>query len=192
MRVNEIFYSLQGEGVNSGVPMIFIRLSGCNLKCSFCDTEHWDFVEMSFDEILAALKSYPCQRVVITGGEPTLSFDEQFVDFLHRNGYWIAVETNGTRPVPAGIDWITVSPKAAFVGNAGTPVVKKCNELKLLFDGEHQVETFGIDADYFCLQPCDVGDAERNRSITRGCIEYIQAHPEWRLSLQTHKMVGIQ
>lgn len=192
MRINEIFYSLQGEGANSGVPMIFVRFSGCNLKCSFCDTQHQSYTEMSLEDILAELKKYPCKRIVVTGGEPTLSIDSSFTEFMHQHGYWIAMETNGTHTVPEGIDWVTVSPKEVFVGSTGMPVVKKCNEVKALYDGIHEVKTYDIEADYYCLQPCDVGDAEQNRKIVKGCVEYIESHPEWRLSLQTHKILDIQ
>ena len=193
MRVNEIFYSLQGEGVNSGVPMIFIRLSGCNLKCSFCDTEHWDFVEMDFDEILAALKSFPCQRVVITGGEPTLSFDEKFVDFLHDNGYWIAIETNGTRELPPSLDWVTLSPKSAIDGGNNEPcVLTRCNELKVVYCGQNLQEYNEIQAKHRFLQPCYDEDPVKCRTNRDACVQAVLTNPGWRLSLQIHRALNIR
>lgn len=191
-RVNDIFYSLQGEGYNTGRAAVFLRFAGCNLRCPFCDTEFMDYREMSDDDIIAALRSFSSQFVVITGGEPTLQLNRQFVDLLHSHGYEIAIETNGTRPVPEGIDWVTVSPKLAFVGEKGRPIVKTCNELKCIFDGDTIVENYGIKAQYYYLQPCDTGDADKNRAIMSACIAYIKTHPRWRLSLQTHKLVGFK
>lgn len=196
-RINEIFQSLQGEGRNTGRAAVFIRFAGCNLRCPFCDTDFTDYREMSDEEILSAIAAFPSRFVVITGGEPTLQADERLITMLHDSGYEIAMETNGTRPVPAGVDWITVSPKVDFVGHAGRPAVMRCNELKCVFGeshatGEADVSDCGIEADYYYLQPCDTGDAERNSRITKACIDYICRHPRWRLSLQTHKLTGIR
>ncbi|MBR4506739.1 MAG: 7-carboxy-7-deazaguanine synthase QueE, partial [Bacteroidales bacterium] len=118
MIINEIFYSLQGEGYYSGTPAVFVRLSGCNLQCPFCDTQHGAGTEMSEEEIVDAVKCYPARHVVITGGEPSLQLTESLVDILHAAGKYMAVETNGTRPLPANVDWITLSPKSAFVDGA--------------------------------------------------------------------------
>ena len=123
-RVNDIFYSLQGEGRNTGRAAIFIRFAGCNLKCPFCDTDFAQYEEMSDEDILNRIKSYPSHFVVLTGGEPSLQVDRQLVDLLHKHGYELAMETNGTHPIVDGIDWITCSPK-------GNTVIKRCNELKL-------------------------------------------------------------
>lgn len=191
-RINEIFYSLQGEGHNTGRAAVFIRFAGCNLRCPFCDTDFETAALMTDDDIIKAIAPYPTRFAVITGGEPTLQLDDALVDALHRQGYEIAIETNGTRRVPGGIDWITVSPKQAFVGTHGIPVVRRCNELKCVFDGQNAVDDYGIEADYYYLQPCDTGDNARNARIAHACMDYIMAHPRWRLSLQTHKLIGFK
>ena len=110
-KINEIFYSLQGEGFHTGTPAVFVRFSGCNLKCSFCDTQHESGVMMSDDDIVAEVSRYPSTMVILTGGEPSLWIDEAFVDRLHEAGKYVCIETNGTRPLPANIDWVTCSPK---------------------------------------------------------------------------------
>ena len=111
MRVNEIFYSLQGEGYFTGTPAVFLRLSGCNLKCWFCDTRHHEAREMKPDEIVAEMQQYPSRHLVITGGEPSLQLDREFINLLHEHGYFVQVETNGTMRLPSNVDWITCSPK---------------------------------------------------------------------------------
>lgn len=185
-RVNDIFYSLQGEGRNTGRAAIFIRFAGCNLKCPFCDTDFAQYEEMSDEDILNRIKSYPSRFVVLTGGEPSLQVDRQLVDLLHKHGYELAMETNGTHPIVDGIDWITCSPK-------GNTQIKRCNELKCIFEGNTQhPDDHGIIAEYKYLQPCDVQDAERNAQIVKRCFDYILQHPEWRMSLQTHKLVGFK
>lgn len=185
-RINDIFYSLQGEGRNTGRAAIFIRFAGCNLKCPFCDTDFAQYEEMSDEDILNRIKSYPSHFVVLTGGEPSLQVDRQLVDLLHKHGYELAMETNGTHPIVDGIDWITCSPK-------GNTVIKRCNELKCIFEETTQVpDDHGISAEYKYLQPCDVQDVERNAQIVKRCFDYILQHPEWRMSLQTHKLVGFK
>ena len=186
-RINEIFYSLQGEGRHTGRPAVFVRFSGCNLKCNFCDTDFSEYREMTDEEILAALSQYPSHFVVLTGGEPTLQVDDALVALLHANGYEVAMESNGTKEPPAGIDWLTVSPK-------GRIVVKRCQELKVLFKDSPMIDidTIDVSADYYYLQPCDIGDDAENRQIMQRCIDYIKLHPQWRLSLQTHKLIGFK
>jgi organic radical activating enzyme len=198
-RINNIFYSLQGEGRNTGRAAVFIRFAGCNLRCSFCDTEFESYREMSDEEILAEVEalvpSYQTPLpwggagggllVVLTGGEPTLQVDEAFVDLLHQHGYEVAMESNGTRFAPRNLDWLTVSPKQS-------PIRQHCNEVKVVFVDAVQVPDIDLEADYYYLQPCDVGDVERNKAITQACVEYIKQHPRWRLSLQTHKLIDIE
>ena len=190
-RINNIFYSLQGEGRNTGRAAVFIRFAGCNLRCSFCDTEFETYREMSCEEIMAEVEALlphtSCLKplVVLTGGEPTLQVDETFVDFLHEHGYEVAMESNGTRPAPKNLDWLTVSPKQK-------PVHQRCSEVKVVFTDADHVSDFGLEADYYYLQPCDTGDAQRNKVITQTCVEYIKQHPQWRLSLQTHKLIDIE
>lgn len=185
-RVNDIFYSLQGEGRNTGRAAIFIRFAGCNLKCPFCDTDFAQYEEMSDEDILNRIKSYPSRFVVLTGGEPSLQVDRQLVDLLHKHGYELAMEINGTHPIVDGIDWITCSPK-------GNTVIKRCNELKCIFEETTlEPDDHGIIAEYKYLQPCDVQNTERNAQIVKRCFDYILQHPEWRMSLQTHKLVGFK
>ena len=185
-RVNDIFYSLQGEGRNTGRAAIFIRFAGCNLKCPFCDTDFAQYEEMSDEDILNRIKSYPSRFVVLTGGEPSLQVDRQLVDLLHKHGYELAMETNGTHPIVDGIDWITCSPK-------GNTQIKRCNELKCIFEETTlEPDDHGIIAEYKYLQPCDVQNTERNAQIVKRCFDYILQHPEWRMSLQTHKLVGFK
>lgn len=191
MKVNEIFYSLQGEGFHTGTAAVFVRLSGCNLRCPFCDTDHMAGVEMTEDEIVEAAKHYPAPLVVVTGGEPSLFLTSSLVDRLHKAGKFVAVETNGTHSLPENVDWITLSPKDAFAQNA-RPVLTSCDELKVVFDGKPIPDYAYIKADHRFLQPCDTGDARRNREINGAAVSYIQSHPEWRLSLQTHKILNIQ
>ena len=193
-KVNEIFYSLQGEGYHTGCAAIFVRFSGCNLKCPFCDTSFSKYKEMSEYEIVDAVTnlSKECKLVVFTGGEPTLQLTPYLVQLMHNEGYQVAVETNGTRPAPYNVDWVTVSPKSAYVGEQGRVGVLWANELKVVFDNEHPVDDYGITADYYYLQPCDTANKEKNEEIVRKCLEYIGKHPKWRLSLQTQKIVNIR
>ena len=196
-RVNEIFYSLQGEGHNTGRAAVFVRFAGCNLKCPFCDTAFTRYEELTTEEILeqiadvqpssgsSPLTPDSSKFIVLTGGEPTLQVDEQFIDRLHEAGYEVAMESNGTSMPPRNLDWLTVSPKQNVV-------VKRCNELKCIFDMQGEVSDFGIKADYYYLQPCDTGETARNHFIIGQCIDYIKRHPKWRLSLQTHKLVGFK
>jgi len=196
VRVNETFLSLQGEGSFTGTPAFFLRLSGCNLKCPFCDTQHQSFTEMTEDEIVQEASRHKPRHIVITGGEPALQLTQSLVDKLHEAGFFIQVETNGTLPLPQGIDWVTCSPKDPphpSLKGRGYP-----HELKVLYMGE------GCDPELFLpllqeragvrlfLQPLDTGDEMRNRAILRSCIDYILEHPHWSLSLQTHKLLGIK
>lgn len=194
MRVNEIFYSLQGEGFYTGKAAVFIRLSGCNLKCSFCDTNFCDYKEMNHEQIVDCVcgLSVQCHFVVITGGEPTIQDCTHLIDLLQQNGYMVAMESNGTHKPPFNVNWLTISPKESFVGNAGKVVVKKCNELKLVFDGKNEPQDFGVLADHYYLQPCDTGDAKRNLEIIEQCVKYIKKNPKWKMSLQTQKILNVR
>src|SRR5512146_1048234 len=205
--VKEIFYTLQGEGANAGTPAVFCRFAGCNLwsgreadradaACDFCDT---DFVGTDgagggrFEDapaLAAAIErawppGAPRERfVVITGGEPLLQLDAALVEALHGRGFRVAIETNGTLPPPAGIDWICVSPKA------GAPLALAAgDELKLVYpQAKAPPERFeGLAFRHFFLQPMDGAQREAN---TRAAVAYCLAHPRWRLSLQAHKMIG--
>lgn len=194
MRVNEIFYSIQGEGAHTGEAAIFLRLSGCNLRCSFCDTEHQPYQDLTEDEIASEIAKYPASLVVITGGEPTLQLTTSLIDKLHEIGKTVAIETNGTREVPRNVDWVTVSPKSAFVGNIGEPVIKTAQEVKVVFDGKHLYAdpSFGITAAHYFIQPCDTGNEERNREIIEQCVSFVKNNPQWKLSLQTQKILKVR
>ena len=218
--VKEIFYTLQGEGAQTGRAAVFCRFSGCNLwsgreedrsraVCQFCDT---DFVGTGPDggrfasatELAEAIDRCWAGRgndmapfrtsgpgagrkyVVCTGGEPLLQLDDELIAALHERGFEVAVETNGTRPAPASLDWICVSPKA------GAPFVQTSgNELKLVYPQEQAPpEKFEqLDFEHFFLQPMDGAETALN---TERAIEYCLAHPRWRLRIQTHKLVGLR
>ena len=189
--VNEIFYSLQGEGCHAGRPAVFIRFSGCNLKCPFCDTDHSRKTMMSADEIIDEISRYNCHFVVLTGGEPSLFIDKNIIDALHKADAYIAIETNGTHPIDVGIDWITLSPK--YVDSNQPCVVKHCNELKLVWqEGCDPGQYNDIDAVYRFLQPCDTGNDKQNMILRQQAINYCMSHPQWRLSLQLHKILNIK
>ncbi|MBL8996664.1 MAG: 7-carboxy-7-deazaguanine synthase [Gemmatimonadales bacterium] len=206
--VKEIFYTLQGEGVHAGRPAVFCRFAGCNLwtgreedrasaVCDFCDT---DFVGIGPDggrfataEALAdaVAARWPASGegrrfVVCTGGEPLLQLDEAAIDALHARGFEVAVETNGTQPLPRGLDWVCVSPKAA-----APVVVTGGDELKLVYPQPlAPPERFaGLDFRHWMLQPMDGARLAEN---TAAAVAYCLAHPRWRLSVQTHKVVGVR
>ena len=206
--VKEIFYTLQGEGAQSGMPAVFCRFAGCNLWsglehdrnksiCQFCDTDFvgtngvgggkFKAVEELADAVLAAwpVGSGGTPLVVCTGGEPLLQLDRRMVDAFHKVGFRVAVETNGTLSAPENIDWICVSPKAE-----ARVVQTSGNELKLVYPQEKaRPEDFAhLGFAHFFLQPMDGPDIEANTAAT---VAYCKAHPQWRLSLQTHKLIGI-
>ena len=205
--VKEIFYTLQGEGANAGRPAVFCRFAGCNLwtgreedradaVCRFCDTEFvgtdgpgggkFTTAEALAAAVAAQWPDRPDRRfVVCTGGEPLLQLDAPLLDALHARGFEVAVETNGTVVPPPGIDWVCLSPKAD-----AELVLTSGDELKLVYPQERGApERYrGLDFRHFFLQPMDGPDVTRN---TRLAVEYCLAHPEWRLSLQTHKILGI-
>ncbi len=206
--VKEIFKTLQGEGALAGRVAVFCRFAGCNLwsgreddraaaMCRFCDT---DFVGVdgtsggkyvSAGDLVSTISAEwgPGRErrfVVLTGGEPLLQVDEELIRELHRNGFEIAVETNGTVDPPVGIDWICVSPKSS-----ASLKVKAGDELKLVYPQTDALpDTFaGLDFKHFSLQPMDGPAREGN---TASAIAYCLEHPRWSLSVQTHKQVGIR
>lgn len=192
LRVNEIFLSLQGEGFWMGTPSVFIRLSGCNLRCPFCDTDHEAGTPMTEDEIARRAAALPARHVVLTGGEPSLFATARLVRLLHERGKFVAIETNGTRTLPEGIDWVTLSPKEHAVGTAARPAITECDELKVVC-GEGDFPQYPeISARHRFVQPCDTGDDARTRQNVEACIAFCLSHPGWRLSLQTHKLLGIR
>ena len=201
-KINEIFYSLQGEGHHAGYPSVFIRFSGCNRQCAFCDTKHDDGIFMDDDAIIRAVNLYSADWIVLTGGEPALAVDSDFIHLLKRaTGKKVAIETNGTHPVPEGIDWVTVSPKFGdtkygFDGNgADEVIVKRADEIKVIDLGQDLEPYFSLpcrdDVTLMYLQPCYVPDPcefDRNRLRT---VKRVLADPRWTLSVQLHRYLGI-
>lgn len=205
-KIKEIYYTLQGEGHHTGRPAIFCRFSGCNLWsgreedrhkaiCKFCDTDFWgtDGVnggKYTADDLASVILSlWPDPSIhpflVCTGGEPALQMDDTLIYVFHSHGIEIAIETNGSLLLPKDIDWICVSPKSDVA-----LVTTKGNELKLVYPQlENSPEIFShLDFDHFYLQPLD----DENQAINiEACIQYCKTHPKWKLSLQTHKWLGI-
>ncbi len=210
--VKEVYFTQQGEGAQTGRQAVFLRFAGCNLwtgreadrataRCNFCDTDFVgtdgpgggkfetaaELAKRVEDCWFASLQSGNTERplVVCTGGEPLLQLDDAAVAALHAAGFEVAVETNGTQQPPAGLDWITMSPKA------GVPfVLTHGDELKLIYpqEGADPEDFMHLDFDHFFLQPMDGPDLDRNTDLA---IRYCQAHPQWQLSVQTHKYLGI-
>ena len=194
-KINEIFHSLQGEGFHTGTPAVFIRFSGCNLRCAFCDTSHQQGAMMSLQDVVRAVNRFPdTPLVVLTGGEPSLFIDEAFVEALRRQtGKRVAIETNGTRPLPSNLDWVTLSPKTGFEGGALEPcVVRRCDELKVVWLGQDLSQYDAIEAEHRFLQPCFVEDEAQCRANLQSAVETVMTHPRWRLSLQIHRVLGIR
>ncbi|EIJ33083.1 7-carboxy-7-deazaguanine synthase [Thiothrix nivea] len=208
--VKEIFYTLQGEGFHAGRPALFCRFAGCNLwsgreqdrhkaQCDFCDTDFVgvngvnggkfrsaDLLAARIEQLwLAGVQQDVNRFVVFTGGEPLLQLDTLLIDALHTRSFEIAVETNGTKPAPSGIDWICVSPKA------DAPLaLTHGNELKLVYPQPLAMpERFAeLDFGHFYLQAMDGSQQAQN---TQTAIAYCMQHPQWKLSVQTHKLLGI-
>ena len=194
-RLNEIFYSLQGEGYHAGTPAVFVRFSGCNLRCDFCDTRHQNGAIMSLQEIIAEINKYPvAPMVVLTGGEPSLYIDESFVKELkNETGKFVAIETNGTRALPANLDWVTLSPKSAFHGGNLEPcILESCDELKVVFQGQDLSRYDAIQSKHRFLQPCFSEDTNEFQANMFACVSAVLHHPGWRLSLQIHRVLNIR
>ena len=194
-KINEIFYSLQGEGFHSGTPAVFVRFSGCNLRCAFCDTQHQAGEMLSLQEIVDEVNKYPnAPLLVLTGGEPSLFIDEAFVAELKQKTLkTIAIETNGTRPLPSSLDWVTLSPKSAFEGGDLEPcVLKQCDELKVVYLGQDLAQYKDIVAKHRFLQPCFCEDETERLANMKACVEAVMQNPGWRLSMQIHRVLNIQ
>ena len=194
-RINEIFYSLQGEGFHSGTPAVFVRFSGCNLRCHFCDTEYESGTPLTLEQIVHEVNRYPvAAMIVLTGGEPSLFIDEQFVAELKRQtGKIIAIETNGTRPLPANLDWVTLSPKSGFAGGDVEPcVLTHCDELKVVYQGQDISQYNHIETLNRFLQPCFCSNADERQRNLQACTAAVMANKGWRLSLQIHRILGIK
>lgn len=192
LKVNEIFYSLQGEGGRQGEASIFIRLSGCNLKCAFCDTDFEEGKELNVEEIIARIKQYPCRWIIWTGGEPTLQLTDEILTYFKKEGYLQAIESNGTNALSPLLDYTVISPK----GNPS--YAKKINpeadEIRLPVQaGEPIPEVVTLPrAENYFLSPVFAADPQVTQANIAYCVQYIMLHPEWRLSLQIHKLIGIE
>ena len=207
-KVKEIYYTLQGEGAHTGRPAVFCRFSGCNLWsgreedrdkaiCQFCDTDFWGtdgthggkYSAKALAEKVAACWQADSKHgkpyVVCTGGEPLLQLDEEMIDAFHEQNFEVAIETNGTKEIPKGVDWVCVSPKAG-----ADLVVTKGDELKLVFPqpGAMPEQFKDLDFTHFFIQPMDGEYTQQNTQLS---IQYCLQHPQWRLSLQTHKLLNI-
>lgn len=198
-KINEIFYSLQGEGHHTGYPSVFIRFSGCNLACPFCDTDHEQGIHMDDDTIVHAVNLYKADWIVLTGGEPALSIDADFIHLLKRaTGKKIAIETNGTRPLPPGIDWVTVSPKHGICGgpdHMSALRVEAADEIKVVDVGQDLEGYFNLacrkEKTLMYLQPCYVEDAAEREANRLRTVRRVLADPRWTLSVQLHRFLGI-
>ena len=189
--IAEIFYSIQGEGRNTGMPAWFIRLAGCNKNCRWCDTDHSPKVELNEFQIMEQLKTSYCKNAVITGGEPTIQDLIPLLRILKKEKYYVALETNGTNDLmpykrECLLDWITVSPKTDDI-NPDAIV----DEVKVIWPTEMDLKKViqNIDADYYYLQPLDDKNKESN---IKSCVDVILENPKWRLSLQTQKILQLR
>lgn len=188
--VNEIFYSLQGEGMRAGTANLFLRFTGCNETCSVethgfdCDTEFASGRKLALDDIIAELRQAGpgCGWVVLTGGEPALQVDRELIDGLHAAGYRLAIETNGSIALPDGLDWITVSPKVA------EHAIRQltAHEVKYVRGHGQAIPRTVVRADYYLISPAFLGDQVDPRALA-WCIRLVQDNPDWRLSVQQHK-----
>lgn len=190
LKVNEFFYSLQGEGRRSGEPSIFIRLAGCDLTCGFCDTEFESGGEFSPAKIVEMISGFPGKWIVWTGGEPSLQLRDDHIAFFKAQGYSQAIETNGNNRVPAGLDWVVCSPKVAehIVAKnfpEGVDELRYVRHKNQIAAPEPKVK-----ARVKYISPMFDGD-QINEGNLRKCVEIVLANPEWRLSLQTHKLIRV-
>lgn len=200
LRITEIFHSIQGEGYHAGTPAIFVRGTGCNLACDFCDTDFSPREKLTPEAVLERLSAFPCRFVVLTGGEPTWqpAGFRALVDLLHARGYYVTMETNGTSSDDLGVDWVTVSPK---LSQKGEWVMRKGQELKLVYEGQDLGYFEESEFEHYFLQPKEIrtapwGKGERDEARTRAererTVAAVLAHPRWRLSFQLHKELGLR
>jgi 7-carboxy-7-deazaguanine synthase len=194
-RVNEIFYSLQGEGVRAGTPNLFLRFSRCNLECRVethgfdCDTEFESGRSMTLPEIVAEMRalSAECRWVILTGGEPALQVDPELIGLLHAEGYSLAIETNGSIELPPGIDWITVSPKVAEHAIRQ----RQAHEVKYVRGYGQGIPRTVVEAEHYLISPAFDGP-EVDRRTLDWCVRLCRENPPWRLSVQQHKQWSVR
>lgn len=198
-RIVEIFETLQGEGYNTGMPSIFVRFGKCNLACSWCDTNYHQFKMMSLDEIMQQIHQFSARNIIITGGEPTIQPHlEYLLNTLKSEGYYIAIETNGLNAVPTQIDYIATSPKRLYADAYQKKCLKKADEVRIVVDGDvldfcEEIEQ-KIQAQRYYLSPCEQnGVMNILETITLlGRLNARVGRPHWQLSIQTHKLAGIE
>ncbi|MCP1659169.1 7-carboxy-7-deazaguanine synthase QueE [Neisseria perflava] len=199
-RLVEMFESLQGEGYNTGMPAVFIRLGKCNLACSWCDTDYLTFEMVSLSEILGRLKNYTARNIIITGGEPTIQPHlDILLDTLKAKGYRLCMETNGLNPAPPQIDFVATSPKACYAAKYNKQCIAEADEVRIVADGD--VLDFAaamaqkIRAKHYYLSPCEQ-EGVMNIYDTIRQIGLLNSSPDasehWQLSVQTHKWAGIE
>ncbi|MEA2603398.1 MAG: 7-carboxy-7-deazaguanine synthase [Acidobacteriota bacterium] len=194
-RVNEIFYSLQGEGVRAGTPNLFLRFSRCNLECRVethgfdCDTEFESGRWMTLEEIAGELRqlSPACEWVILTGGEPALQVDAELIDGLHAAGFKLAIETNGSIELLPGIDWITVSPKVA----EHAVRQRRAHEVKYVRGYGQGIPKTVVEAEHYLISPAFEGLEVDPRTLA-WCIRLCKENPPWSLSVQQHKLWGVR
>jgi 7-carboxy-7-deazaguanine synthase len=200
VNITEIFYSIQGEGFHAGTPAIFIRSSGCNLACSFCDTDFSPREKLTPEEILNRISGFPCKFVVLTGGEPTIQPEpiRQLVALLRSRGYYLTLETNGSSLDTLGVDWVTVSPK---LSQKGKWVLKHAQELKLVYESQDLHFFEDSNFEHYYLQPKEIrtapwGGGVRDRAGSllerEKTVRAVMENSRWKLSFQLHKELGLR
>tara|TARA_B100001287_G_C22629302_1_gene504221 strand:+ start:239 stop:835 length:597 start_codon:yes stop_codon:yes gene_type:complete len=190
----EIFHSVQGEGYHAGIPHVFVRFGNCNLRCTWCDTDFLTYEEMSLDDIVERVLSYGCERVIFTGGEPALQDLTTIGTALKEAGCTLSIETNGTVEVDPIIDWICVSPKDQMYPNVKLRQTMG-DELKVVFVGQDlsMYDELKAGFKHLFIQPCylDTNNVEENGRSFAAVEALVKRSPGWRLSLQTHKWMGV-
>jgi organic radical activating enzyme len=190
----EIFHSVQGEGFHSGIPHVFIRFGNCNLRCEWCDTDFLTYEERTLSSIVDEVLSYNCERVIFTGGEPAMQDLDTIGTILKQHGLKLSIETNGTIPVDPIIDWICVSPKDQMYPNVAIKQ-RTGHELKVVYVGQSldMYNELKEGFEHHFIQPCYIesDSVEANGRSFSQVEELVKLNQGWRLSLQTHKWMGV-
>ena len=194
-KINEMFYSIQGEGIRAGTPAVFVRFAGCNLRCNIkemgfdCDTDFEKYTEYTTLEIIrkVTVLGRDCEWVILTGGEPGMQVDEELIETFHTHKYRVAIETNGMYLLPAEIDWVTLSPKV----ETSKIKVSHVDEVKYVMAADAELPMDDYHAQHKLLSPAFKGDDPDPEAIAH-CVELVKQNPSFRLSLQSHKFIGIR
>jgi organic radical activating enzyme len=192
LKVKEIFYSLQGEGGRQGEASIFIRLSGCNMNCDFCDTDFFDGEDKSLEEILSYIKQFPCRWIVWTGGEPTLQLTDECLLFFKQAGFKQAIESNGSNLLSTLLDYTVVSPKGC--SDYAKKINSQVDEIRLPVKENDCIPPLESlpEAKHYFLSPVFTENLAETKANIDYCVEQVKQFPEWQLSLQIHKWIGIE